>query len=74
MNKQKNKKDIKCNVNTCVHNNTDDNYCELDSISVSCACDNDECCDCSETICESFEKTGSNITDDEYEVDSEKEE
>lgn len=64
---------IKCDVNSCTHNNTDDKCCELESIKISCTCDVNECHDCKETICESFEETGSNITNNEYEVDSESE-
>lgn len=70
MSKNKDKK-IKCDVDSCTHNDKDTKCCELDSISVSCTCNNDECEDCKETICESFETTGSNITDNEYEVNSE---
>lgn len=62
---------IKCNVNSCEHNNTDNKHCELENISISCICNENECHDCNETICESFEETGSNITNNEYEVDSE---
>lgn len=67
----KNKNKIKCDVNTCTHNNTKDKCCELESIKISCTCNNDECNCSEETICESFDTTGSNITDNEYEVDSE---
>lgn len=65
---------IKCDVESCKYNNNEENYCELDSIQVSCVCDESECEDCNETICASFEcdeeKCG-NITDNEYEVQSE---
>lgn len=76
MTKNKNieKQTIECNVDSCKHNNCEDGVCELESIKVSCTCDHDECEDCGETICESFETTGSNITDNEYEVNSENEE
>lgn len=46
---------IKCDVESCKYNNCTDNICELESIKVTCTCNNDEC-DCSEnTICDSFE-------------------
>lgn len=65
---------IRCDVESCKYNNNEENYCELDSIQVSCTCDECECDDCNETICASFEcdeeKCG-NITDNEYEVQSE---
>lgn len=49
--KKNNSGSIKCDVNTCKHNNTADKCCELDSIEISCTCNNDEC-DCQEeTIC-----------------------
>ncbi|MCI8347342.1 MAG: DUF1540 domain-containing protein [Bacilli bacterium] len=51
----KNKKgNIKCDVESCKHNNCDEGVCELDSIKVSCTCDNNEC-ECPEnTVCDSF--------------------
>lgn len=70
-NKSKKENKIKCDVDSCTYNNTDDKCCELDSIKISCTCKNDECECCEETICQSFESTGSNITDNEYEVVSE---
>lgn len=64
----KKNKNIKCDVDTCKHNNKDNECCKLESISISCTCKNDEC-DCTEsTICQSFENTSSPITDNEYEV------
>ena len=49
------KNKIKCEVESCKHNNCKKGICELDSIKVSCICKNDEC-DCTEnTICNSFE-------------------
>lgn len=72
-NKDKEKIKIKCDVDSCEHNNTDDKCCELDSIKISCTCNNDECECLEETVCQSFKTTGSNITDNEYEVDSEEE-
>ncbi len=72
-NKSKSNNKIKCDVNTCTYNNKDNKCCELDSIKISCTCNNDNCDCCEETICQSFESTGSNITDNEYEVNSENE-
>lgn len=55
---KKNKKgngNISCDVETCKHNNCEDGMCELESIQVTCTCNNDEC-ECTEsTICDSFE-------------------
>lgn len=56
MKKDNNTNKIKCNVDTCTHNDNKKNCCELDSISISCTCDNDCCCNCEETICQSFKK------------------
>lgn len=74
MGKKKCSPKINCDVDSCKYNNCEEGTCNLDTISVSCSCDNDKCTDCDETICQSFETTGSNITDNEYEVQSEKEE
>lgn len=53
----KNKKQtIKCDVESCKYNNTDDKLCDLDEIKVSCICDNDDCRSNDETICDSFEE------------------
>lgn len=71
--KKNNNTNIKCNVDTCVHNNQDDKCCNLDSISVSCTCKNDACTCTEETVCQSFKTTSGKITDNEYEVDSEDE-
>lgn len=49
------KQKIKCDVESCKHQNTDDKVCELDEIKVSCTCDHDECECNDETVCESFE-------------------
>ncbi len=45
---------IKCNVNSCNHNNNVNNYCELDSIEISCTCDNNNCNCYEKTVCNSF--------------------
>ena len=46
---------ISCDVETCKHNNCEDGMCELESIQVTCTCNNDEC-ECTEsTVCDSFE-------------------
>lgn len=64
-------KNIRCDVDSCKFNNCVDNYCELNSISVSCTCDNDKCENCEETVCASFENKGGPITDNVYEVQAE---
>ena len=71
--KNKKKDKIKCDVDTCTHNNSNDKCCELDSIKISCTCNNDECECLEETVCQSFEKTSGNINDNEYEVISDTE-
>lgn len=48
---------IKCNVESCKHNNCEEGTCALDEVEIDCTCNN---CDCSkedETICKSFEAT-----------------
>ena len=73
MSKKKNKSNsnIRCDVASCDHNNFKEGTCQLEKVKISCTCNNDECSDCVETICQSFETTKSNITDNEYEVQSE---
>lgn len=69
--KEKCNEKIKCDVESCTNNNCEEGCCELNSIEVSCTCDNDSCKECEETICASFEERGGPLTDNEYEVDSE---
>ena len=38
-----NKGTIKCDVESCKHNNCDNGCCELDEVKISCTCNND-CC------------------------------
>lgn len=64
---------IKCDVTSCEHNNSKEGACNLKNISVSCNCCGDQCHDSYETICQSFKETGANITDNEYEVNSQTE-
>lgn len=76
---------IKCDVESCKYNDGED-CCELESIEVSCTCDNCDCTDSAETVCKSFEcntekcesyeddDEDTNITDNEYEVQSESDE
>lgn len=71
--KQKSNYSIKCDVVSCDHNNCEEGTCQLDEVCISCDCDNDKCHDVCKTICQSFKETGSNITDNEYEVTSETE-
>lgn len=48
-----NNKSIKCNVESCKYNNSDDKYCTLNEIKVSTT--KDPCDTCKkETICDSF--------------------
>ena len=52
---KKKKSTIKCDVESCKHQNTEEGLCELDEIKVSCECSNDDCKENQETICESFD-------------------
>lgn len=45
---------IKCDVETCTHN--EKKNCNLDEVKISCNCGSDECNCIDETICESFEE------------------
>ncbi len=73
MSKKKSNHDIKCDVASCENNNLEEGTCCLEKVSISCCCDTNKCHDESETICQSFKETSANITDNEYEVDSETE-
>lgn len=73
MSKKKSNHNIKCDVVSCKNNNYEEGTCRLEKVSISCSCDNDKCCDSNETVCQSFKETSANITDNEYEVDSETE-
>lgn len=71
MKKKKSNSNIKCDVRGCKNNNFQEGTCCLEKVNISCSCDNDHCNDSLETICQSFKATGSNINDNEYEVDCE---
>ena len=45
---------IKCDVESCKHN--DYKCCSLDKVKISCDCENNECSCVSDTICKSFEE------------------
>ena len=62
---------IKCDVTSCINNNKDNKECNLFDLSISSLGRGSECDDYSSTICESFEKSGGIITDNEYEISSE---
>lgn len=48
-------KSIKCNVESCMYNNENNEYCTLNEIKISATCNT--CCTCKkETICDSFKK------------------
>lgn len=53
--KSTNNQKIHCDVNSCIHNDTNKCCCELDEIKVSCNCSEDNVTEKKETICESFE-------------------
>ena len=69
----KNKSKIKCDVSSCENNNCEEGTCQLKEVCISCSCDNDDCHEICETICQSFKETSANITDNVYEVESESE-
>ncbi len=48
-------KSIKCDVESCQHNDCDCGCCTLDEIKVSCQCASDEAEEKDVTICDSFE-------------------
>lgn len=48
---------VNCEVENCKHN--DSKKCDLDELDISCTCDDDECLDKEETICNNFEKDDS---------------
>ncbi len=75
----KKKSKIKCDVESCVHQNNDEKVCELDSIKVSSCedCNDDEVVENEQTVCESFDCDESSIPDEEdaeEEYDDENEE
>ena len=49
------KSKIKCNVESCKHQDSDKCECKLDGIQVSCVCDNDDCTCSVDTVCDSFD-------------------
>ena len=55
---KKNQK-IKCNVETCKHNDCEQELCQLSEIKVGCGCDDTNCKD--DTICVSFEEEKNDI-------------
>ena len=69
-NKVKSNSNIKCDVVSCENNNCEEGTCQLKEVSISCSCDNDNCHDTCDTICQSFKETSANINDNEYEVTS----
>lgn len=57
---------VKCNVKSCKHNEKKE--CDLDELNISCTCDNENCTDKQETICQSFEEDDDDNTNElEYE-------
>ncbi len=65
------KNTIKCDVDSCNHNNNEEGTCTLEKVNISCTCNNSSCSYPEETICQSFETTRGIITDNEYEVTAE---
>lgn len=45
---------VKCDVESCKHN--DCNLCNLEVLDISCTCSGDECSNKRETICKSFSR------------------
>lgn len=50
------KQTIKCDVINCKYNNDSEYLCTLDTIDISCTCDNNSCNNKNKTICNSFDK------------------
>lgn len=46
---------IKCDVESCKHQNSEDGCCKLPEIKVNCCCNPEEASDKDVTICDSFE-------------------
>ena len=68
----KKKSKIKCDVESCVHQNNDEKVCELDEIKVSSGsdCNDDEVVENEQTICDSFDCDESFVEENEEECDS----
>ena len=74
----KKKSKIKCDVESCVHQNNDEKVCELDEIKVSSGeeCNEDEVVENEQTVCESFDCDESFVeeqnddNEEEYEEDT----
>lgn len=45
---------VKCDVDSCKHNES--RNCNLDTLNISCTCDNNNCLHKKETICNNFSK------------------
>lgn len=45
---------VRCDVESCVHNCS--NICDLEELKISCSCDGCDCQSKKETICSSFSK------------------
>lgn len=50
------KQTIKCDVSSCKHNDDSEYLCTLKQIDVSCTCNQNNCSNKTETICNSFEE------------------
>lgn len=49
-----NNQTIKCNVTNCKYNNDAEYLCTLNKINISCTCNQSDCKNKKETICDSF--------------------
>lgn len=65
MTKKKCSSKIKCDVESCKHQNNEEGICNLEEIQISCDCNNDDCECCEETVCQSFECSDDDNEDDE---------
>jgi len=45
---------VKCEVDSCVHNS--EHNCNLHTLYITCTCNSMNCCDKKETICNNFSK------------------
>lgn len=72
----KKKAKIKCDVESCVHQDSEEKVCELDEIKVSSAddCSDDEVVENSQTVCESFDCDKEDCNCDDENEEEQKEE
>ncbi len=50
------KQKINCSVHNCKYNNELEHLCQLKQINITCTCNQEQCINKKETICNSFEE------------------